>query len=152
MARIISSFLIGLLFGAGLIVSAMINPAKVIGFLDIAGAWDLDLAVVMASALFTAMVGYRLVFQRQRPLFDAQFHLPAKKEVDTRLVTGAGLFGIGWGLSGYCPGPAIAGLTLGASATYYFLIAMVAGMALYRATLGGGFTAATGGPALDRPA
>ena len=148
MARIVSSFLIGLSFGAGLIVSSMINPAKVIGFLDIAGAWDLDLMVVMGSALLTAMAGFALVLKRQRPLFDTRFHLPTKRDIDTQLVTGASLFGIGWGLSGYCPGPAIAGLTLGASATLYFLAAMAAGMALYRFTLGGG----VGRAALDSPA
>jgi len=148
MARILSSFLIGLVFGAGLIVSSMINPAKVIGFLDIAGTWDLDLAVVMGSALFTAMAGYWLVFKRDRPVFDTRFHLPTKTSIDTQLLTGSSLFGIGWGLSGYCPGPAIAGLTLGASATLYFLVAMVAGMALYRFTLGGGLSR----PALDSPA
>jgi uncharacterized membrane protein YedE/YeeE len=119
-------YIAGLLFGLGLAVSGMTDPARVLGFLDIAGAWDPTLMFVLGAAVGTTFVGYRLVFARGTPLFSAKFQLPTKQELDAKLLGGAALFGVGWGLSGYCPGPAIAsmgGLTLP-------LLALLAAMVL----------------------
>lgn len=132
MARLISSVLAGLLFGAGLALSGMIDPAKVLGFLDVAGDWDPSLAFVMGGALAVTLLGYRLVLRRPHPLFDAAFHLPTRRDIDARLLGGAALFGIGWGLAGYCPGPALASLGFGGRGVLTFVLAMLAGMALFR--------------------
>lgn len=135
MAAIIVALLAGSLLGAGLAVSQMINPAKVLAFLDVAaapsGGWDPSLALVLAAALITAIAGYRVVLRRRRPLFADAFQVPTRRDIDGRLVAGATLFGIGWGLVGYCPGPAIAAVTLGSGKTVVFIAAMLAGMALY---------------------
>ena len=130
------NFLIGLLFGVGLVVSGMSNPAKVLNFLDLAGTWDPSLAFVMAGAVAVAFTGYRVVFRRQRPLAAREFHLPKATRVDGRLVVGAAIFGIGWGLGGYCPGPALVALGLGDASTWVFLAAMFAGFAAARWTAG----------------
>ncbi|HAZ99001.1 MAG TPA: hypothetical protein DCX04_07055 [Halomonas sp.] len=122
-----AGYLAGMLFGLGLAISGMTDPARVLGFLDIAGAWDPTLMFVLGAAVGTTFVGYRLVFARGTPLFSTQFQLPTKQELDAKLLGGAALFGVGWGLSGYCPGPAIAsmgGLTLPLLA---LLAAMVVG-------------------------
>ncbi len=136
MARVMVALVAGLLMGAGLTVSQMIDPAKVLAFLDVAaapaGGWDPSLALVMAGALAVTMVGYRLVFKRERPVLAAAFQVPGRRDLDVRLLAGAALFGIGWGLVGYCPGPAIAGVTLGSGKTVAFVISMLAGMAIYR--------------------
>ena len=121
-----AGYIAGLLFGLGLAISGMTDPARVLGFLDIAGAWDPTLMFVLGAAVGTTFVGYRLVFARGTPLFSAKFQLPTKQELDAKLLGGAALFGGGWGLSGYCPGPAIAsmgGLTLP-------LLALLAAMVL----------------------
>lgn len=128
--RVVSSLLVGILFGAGLTISGMINPAKIIAFLDIAGAWDPSLLVVMASALAVSFIGYRIVLARERPLFEPSFQLPTKTVIDRPLLVGSALFGAGWGLSGLCPGPAISGAALGQSEIYVFLLALFAGMLL----------------------
>jgi uncharacterized membrane protein YedE/YeeE len=127
------SLLSGALFGTGLVLSGLINPAKVLAFLDITGAWDPSLAATMAVAVLVTAVGYRLSFAAGRPALDRAFHLPTQSDIDLRLVSGAALFGIGWGLVGYCPGPAIAALALGTPATFIFVAAMLAGMAAARA-------------------
>ena len=122
-----AGYLAGMLFGLGLAISGMTDPARVLGFLDIAGAWDPTLIFVLGAAVGTTFVGYRLVFARGTPLFSTQSQLPTKQELDAKLLGGAALFGVGWGLSGYCPGPAIAsigGLTLPLLA---LLAAMVVG-------------------------
>ena len=124
---------LGLLFGIGLVVSGMSDPAKVLNFLDLFGTWDPSLAFVMVGAVVTAFIGYRLVFKRQKPLTAASFQLPAKKEIDRPLLLGSAIFGIGWGLGGFCPGPALTAATLGAAGTYAFLPMMFAGMWLARA-------------------
>jgi len=129
---ILTSFLIGLLFGLGLIVSQMINPAKVIGFLDVAGNWDPSLAFVMGGALVVTGIGYKLLNRRSRPLLVVEFLVPDKTTLDTRLIGGAAIFGIGWGLAGLCPGPALAALGSGAQEAVIFCVAMVAGMAAFR--------------------
>jgi len=130
--RALFALLCGLLFGIGLTVSGMTNPAKVQNFLDIAGAWDPSLIFVMAGASLVALVGFRLAQKRQKPLFAPRFYLPAARRIDARLIGGSALFGVGWGLSGFCPGPAIAGLAWGNPQTFLFAAAMVAGMALAR--------------------
>jgi uncharacterized membrane protein YedE/YeeE len=124
----LSSLLSGLLLGLGLVISGMADPAKVLNFLDFSGIWDPSLAFVMAGAVTVAFVGYRFAFMRGRPLFDRQFHLPTVKHADGRLVAGATIFGVGWGLSGLCPGPAVTSLVLAAQGTLVFVPFMLAGM------------------------
>jgi len=123
---------VGLLFGGGLTISGMINPAKILAFLDLAGNWDPSLIVVMCTALLVAAIGYRIVFARSAPLFAEKFSLPTKKDIDARLVSGAALFGIGWGLSGLCPGPAISALAVAPLNVVTFLVALAAGIVTYR--------------------
>ena len=126
-------FLCGLIFGFGLLISGMMRPTKVLGFLDLfGGAWDPSLAVVMAAALIVAAVGYALARRRGQPLFAAQSLWPTARHIDRPLVGGAVLFGIGWGLVGLCPGPAIENLATGSPRVLAFVAAMVAGMLLQR--------------------
>lgn len=124
-------FLSGLLFGLGLTISGMINPAKVIGFLDVAGNWDPSLALVMASGLAVTVPSFHFILKQERPLFESKFFLPGKADIDPRLISGAVLFGIGWGLAGLCPGPALAGITSLDSSVLSFVVAMLAGMLLH---------------------
>ncbi len=131
--NLVAAFVAGLLFGVGLVVSQMIDPAKVLGFLDIAGDWDPSLGFVMAGALAVAAPGYILARRLLRPLCADEFASPATAEVDQRLIIGALLFGAGWGLVGYCPGPALASLGFGNRQTLLFVIAMLGGMAAYAA-------------------
>ncbi len=126
--RILSSFIIGLIFGLGLVVSQMINPQKIVAFLDVAGHWDPSLLVVMGSALVTTFVGYRLVLGRGKPLFEEAFQIPTKTVIDRPLLIGAAIFGIGWGLAGLCPGPGITAAAVGGVAPWAYLAAMAAGM------------------------
>ncbi len=128
--RTLSALVAGLIFGLGLTVSGMINPAKIISFLDIAGKWDPSLLVVMAAALAVASIGYRIVLSREKPAFEPSFSLPTNSVIDRPLIVGSALFGVGWGLAGLCPGPAIAAAALGHVEIYAFLIALVAGMLL----------------------
>lgn len=120
--------LAGIIFGIGLIIAGMINPAKVLNFLDVAGTWDPSLAFVMAGAIAVTASGYWLVGKRQSPLFDVNFHWPTKSDIDARLLIGAALFGLGWGLVGLCPGPAIVSLTLAAPSTLAFIAALLVGV------------------------
>jgi hypothetical protein len=130
----LAGLLCGLIFGFGLLISGMMQPTKVLGFLDLfGGAWDPSLAVVMAAALSVAAAGYALARRQGRPLFAAQSLWPTARQVDGPLVTGAVLFGIGWGLVGLCPGPAIENLATGSVRVLAFVVAMVAGMLLKRA-------------------
>ncbi|MGL4396761.1 MAG: DUF6691 family protein [Hyphomicrobium sp.] len=129
---IVSTFVSALMFGLGLIVSGLIDPAKVLNFLDVAGTWDPSLAFTMAAAVLTTAIGYRFAFSRRAPLFAASFHVPTASDIDTRIVAGPAVFGIGWGLAGYCPGPAVSALALGSTSTLIFVAAMVAGMAVAR--------------------
>lgn len=122
-----AALLAGALFGAGLTISQMINPRKVLAFLDLAGDWDPSLALTMGGALLVTVPGYRFVFRRAGPVFDATFRLPLKTAVDGRLLAGAAMFGVGWGLAGYCPGPAISALALGTVEPWIFIGAMLAG-------------------------
>ena len=128
--KILVAFIPGLLFGFGLAASGMTNTEKVQGFLDILGAWDPDLAFVMGSAVVTAAIGYRVLFANaSKPLLDLKFHLPTSTDIDGKLLIGAAVFGTGWGLFGYCPGPAIASISYGSTVTLIFVLAMLAGMA-----------------------
>lgn len=117
----------GALFGAGLVVSGMTSPDRVIGFLDLAGHWNPSLAVVMAAALAVALPAFRLVLRRPRPLWAEAFDLPRKSRLDRPLVLGALVFGIGWGLAGFCPGPGLVGLLSGAPDPWIFMAGLVAG-------------------------
>jgi hypothetical protein len=128
MARLIGSFVCGLIFGVGLMVSGMADPQKVLGFLDIFGAWDPSLAVVMAAALAVTSLGYAFARRRTRPLFAESNFWPADGVVDRNLVAGAALFGVGWGLTGLCPGPAIENLATLSPQVLAFVAAMIAGM------------------------
>lgn len=123
-----TAFLAGLLFGAGLIVSGLANPAKVLNFLDIAGTWDASLAFVMAAAVGVTGLGYRLARLRGAPLLEPNFQVPISSPIDARLIAGSVLFGIGWGLGGFCPGPALVALAQGGTTTIAFVAAMLAGM------------------------
>lgn len=129
-------FIIGLIFGLGLILSGMSNPAKVLNFLDFAairtGTWDASLAFVMAGAIAVTFTGYRLVLKQSQPLFGERFYLPTREDIDARVIAGPAIFGVGWGLSGFCPGPAITALGFGTKAAVIFVVAMLAGMWLAR--------------------
>jgi len=120
----------GLVFGVGLVISGMTDPTKVIGFLDIFGAWDASLAFVMIGAIGVHALGYRLVRRRAAPLFAGKFYVPTRQDLEPKLLIGAGLFGIGWGLSGYCPGPAIVSLPSVGAGVLVFVVALVVGTAV----------------------
>ena len=124
-------FFTGLLFGIGLIVAGMTDPAKIKGFLDIAGAWDPSLALVMGGAVAVGLAGFRLARGRKQSLLGAPMRLPTSTDIDHRLVLGSLAFGAGWGLGGFCPGPALASLATGSPKVIVFTLAMVAGMALF---------------------
>jgi uncharacterized protein len=129
--RLFVALLAGALFGLGLAISGMVNPAKVVGFLDVAGGWDPTLAFVMGGALLVTVPAFRLILNRPRPILADGFALPSKSTLDGRLLGGAALFGVGWGLSGFCPGPALAALVTGLTPVFAFVAAMIAGMVLY---------------------
>lgn len=130
--RLVVALLAGLLFGSGLALSGMLDPARVLGFLDLAsGHWDPSLLFVLGGALLVALPAVQLQRRLARPLLDSTFHLPPTAPVDRRLLPGALLFGLGWGLAGLCPGPALAGLGLGIAKVYGFVAAMVVGMVLH---------------------
>jgi uncharacterized membrane protein YedE/YeeE len=133
--QILVAVVCGLVFGAGLAISGMVNPAKVLNFFDVAGTWDPSLIFVMGAALAVTMPGYWLARQRTTPVFASRFHLPGRADIDARLVGGAALFGLGWGLSGFCPGPAIASLTTLSIEPVIFIVAMGAGMMTARLRL-----------------
>ena len=115
--KLLIQFIIGLVFGLGLVIAGMSNPAKVLNFLDFAairtGAWDASLVFVLASAIAVTFIGFRLVLKRSQPVFGEKFHLPTATDIDTRVLTGSALFGTGWGLAGLCPGPAFTALASG---------------------------------------
>jgi len=129
-------FAIGLIFGLGLILSGMSNPAKVLNFLDIggipAGTWDASLVFVMAGAIAVTFAGFSRVLKLPRPFFADRFYLPTRSDLDPRIVAGSAIFGIGWGLAGFCPGPALTALGYGSASAFVFAAAMCAGMVLAR--------------------
>lgn len=128
--KALSALLCGVLFGFGLALSGMTDTAKVLGFLDLFGNWLPDLVFVMGGAVCVTLVAFRFVLRRPRPVLDASFHLPGRSDIDPRLVSGAMLFGVGWGLYGYCPGPALAALAYLNWEAGLFVLAMLAGMYL----------------------
>lgn len=131
-ARITVALLSGSLFGYGLSLSGMVDPARVLGFLDIAsGRWDPSLMFVLGGAVCIAFIAVTIQRRLQRPVFDTQFHIPERTDIDARLVGGSVLFGIGWGLAGFCPGPALSALTTGLTPVLLFTVAMIAGMLLH---------------------
>lgn len=129
--HIVTALIAGLIFGIGLIVSGMTDPAKVSGFLDLAGSWNPSLAFVMGGAILVAFPAFRFIGTRKKSLTGAPLRLPADTRIDRRLIVGALLFGAGWGLAGYCPGPALASLAAGSMKPVLFTIAMLAGMAIF---------------------
>ncbi len=131
MKEVLVAFGSGLLFGIGLLVSGMAQPAKVVGFLDLLGGWDPSLAFVMIGAIGVHLVAYRLVPSWGKPLLAPSFGIPTRRDLDPRLVVGAAMFGAGWGLAGYCPGPALVSVATGASSALVFGGAMLVGMAAY---------------------
>ena len=128
---ILSSFLGGLLFGLGLIVSGMANPAKILGFLDLAGAWDPSLVLVMAGAIAVGLVGFGAARRRTLSFLGADMKLSSANQIDRRLLAGSLLFGIGWGIAGFCPGPGLVALGMGEPKAALFVVAMLVGMALF---------------------
>lgn len=127
----VTSFIVGLVFGLGLLVSRMADPAKVLGFLDLAGDWDPSLALVMAGAIAVGAVGFALARRRSKALLCGPMCLPVARQIDRRLVVGSALFGMGWGLAGFCPGPALTAVGMGEAKALLFVLAMLAGMGLY---------------------
>ncbi len=130
--RLIATYLIGLVFGLGISISGMANPAKVINFFDIAGSWDPSLAFVMGGALVTALIGYRIVLKRPAPVLAADFQLPTGTSIDARLIGGSAIFGIGWGIAGFCPGGALPALGTGRMEVVIFVAAAAVGIVIAR--------------------
>lgn len=130
--KILFALFTGLVFGAGIAISGMMDPAKVLNFFDIAGTWDLSLAFVMGGAVTVTFIGYRLVWRREKPLFDDRFQVPTSTVLDARLIGGSALFGIGWGIAGFCPGAAIPALGTGRWEVALFLVAVVVGFYIRR--------------------
>ena len=131
--RLLSAFIVGLIFGAGIAISGMINPAKVLNFFDIAGTWDPSLIFVMGGALVTTFIGYRFVLRRDRPVIEERFQLPTARDIDARLVGGSAVFGVGWGIAGFCPGAAVPALGSGKWEVAFFVAALLAGLWVARA-------------------
>jgi uncharacterized protein len=132
MSGILVGLIAGFIFGLGLCLSGLADPAVVQGFLDVAGAWNPTLLFVMGAGLVVTLIGYRLVFGRGRPLFSPSFNLPTAKAIDAPLISGAVTFGIGWGLAGYCPGPAVVSLASGRTEVFVFVTTMITGMVAVR--------------------
>ena len=126
--RVIVAYLIGLVFGVGIMISGMANPAKVLNFFDVAGTWDPSLVFVMGGAVLVAAVGYFFVLKRPMPVLDSKFHLPVVREVNLPLVAGSATFGVGWGIAGFCPGGAIPAIGTGRSEVLIFMVALLAGI------------------------
>ena len=130
--KLIFAVLTGLVFGTGIALSGMMDPAKVLNFFDVAGYWDPSLAFVMAGAVSVTFIGYRMVWRRQAPLFGGRFQVPTSTSIDSKLIGGSALFGIGWGIAGFCPGAGIPALGTGRWEVALFLVAVLAGFLLRR--------------------
>lgn len=130
MKRNLAAFATGALFAVGLAVSGMTKPSKVVGFLDVTGAWDASLAFVMIGAIAVHFVAFRRITKRSSPLFDTKFHVPTRRDIDVRLVLGAALFGVGWGLGGFCPGPGLVSMGAGSRDALVFVAGMTLGILL----------------------
>lgn len=131
--RLITCYFIGLIFGVGISVSGMANPAKVVNFFDIAGIWDPSLAFVMGGALIVTFIGYRYVLRWPNSLLGAKFLIPTRHDLDARLIGGSAFFGIGWGIAGFCPGGALPALGTGQADVFIFVIAMITGILIAKA-------------------
>ena len=129
--RGVSEFLVGLVFGWGLLISGMTDPGKVLGFLDLAGEWDPSLAFVMGGAVLVGLLGFAVASKRTRSFLGSAMHLPAARDIDRRLVAGSLTFGVGWGLAGFCPGPGIVAMGSGEPRAASFVLAMIGGMLLF---------------------
>ena len=129
----VSAFAVGLFLGAGLIISGMTDPSKIIGFLDVAGAWDPSLAFIIGGAVLVGFIAFRFARRRTVSFLGGAMHLPNARQIDQPLILGSLAFGVGWGLAGYCPGPAVVAFGSGQDKAVVFLVAMIAGMALYEA-------------------
>lgn len=134
--KLLFAGLTGLIFGVGIAVSGMMNPAKVVNFFDIAGSWDPSLAFVMGGALVVTVIGYRLVWRRDAPLFGGRFQVPTNTAIDRNLVAGSALFGIGWGIAGFCPGAALPALGTGRWEVALFVVSCIIGFGLRRVLSG----------------
>ncbi|MGC6412390.1 MAG: DUF6691 family protein [Candidatus Puniceispirillaceae bacterium] len=132
MTRLLSAVFIGAVFGVGLALAGMLNPVKVQGFLDITGLWDPSLAFVMVGGIGVTLIGFPLVLKQARPRFADMFHLPDAKHIDRRLIIGSALFGVGWGIGGLCPGPALASLSFLSGDILLFVVMMLVGLAIGR--------------------
>lgn len=126
--RFLITYLIGLVFGTGIMISGMANPAKVLNFFDVAGSWDPSLALVMGGALLVTFIGYRWSFSRGKPLFANKFSIPTRKDLDTKLIGGSLIFGIGWAIAGFCPGGALPAIGTGKTEVFIFIASLVAGI------------------------
>ncbi|MCV6585338.1 MAG: YeeE/YedE family protein [Marinibacterium sp.] len=131
--RLVLAYLIGLIFGIGIAISGMANPAKVLNFFDFAGSWDPSLMFVMGGALITTFIGYRLAFGRKAPLLSDGFQLPTARDIDLRLIGGAATFGIGWGIAGFCPGGALPALGTGRWEVFVFVGSVIVGILIAKA-------------------
>jgi uncharacterized membrane protein YedE/YeeE len=131
--RLILAYTVGLIFGLGISISGMANPAKVINFFDIAGTWDPSLAFVMGGALLVTFLGYRLVLKREGPLLAPEFQIPTRRDLDPALIGGSAVFGVGWGIAGFCPGGALPALGTGRVEVLVFVAALIAGILFARA-------------------
>lgn len=125
------AFIAGIIFGVGLGLSQMVDRQRVLGFLDLAGNWDPTLLFVLGGAVSVTVIAFRFVLNQQTPLLGTQFHLPTRQDIDWQLITGAAIFGVGWGIAGYCPGPGITALAIGDRNSIYFLLSMLAGMVAF---------------------
>ena len=130
--RFVFAYATGVVFGLGIMISGMANPAKVLNFFDIAGSWDPSLAFVMGGALLVTFFGYRAILKRKAPMMDTTFHLPTARDLDLRLIGGSAVFGVGWGIAGFCPGGALPALGTGRSEVLIFTGALIAGLWLAR--------------------
>ena len=133
--RHLLTLLTGILFGTGISLSGMANPAKVLNFFDIAGTWDPSLAFVMGGAVIVAFIGYRFVLRREAPVFEPAFDVPTNRKLDTRLIVGSGIFGVGWGIAGFCPGGALPALGTLNPSVIIFVVALIAGMLATRTAI-----------------
>ena len=134
MNKILSALLAGVIFGIGITLSGMVDPNKVVNFLDVTGNWDPSLMFVLGGAVLTTGIGYRFIFARGKPLFDEDFHLPTLLKIDSKLLFGSVLFGVGWGLIGYCPGPAVASIGFRPEEPLVVVVSMLAGILLFKVT------------------
>lgn len=137
--KLFITYLIGLVFGVGISISGMANPAQVLNFFDIFGTWDPSLALVMGGALVVAAIGYKIIFRRPAPIFEPVFNVPTSRVIDTKLVAGSAVFGVGWGIAGFCPGAALPALGTGRAEVFVFFGALVAGILLARGLMQIGF-------------